>query len=106
MPIDNWHMLIFLALGVVALFAVVIVLGLRLAARRQARALRETSASDVLAGIGEANADRAALLYGIWQTTLGEVALIVRDGNDTEVAASFTVLPAPSSPRATTATPS
>lgn len=82
----DWNMLLGLMIGAVVLFTVVIVLSLRFAKRRQARTLRETSASDVLAGAGLGDSNRAALLYGVWQTTMGEVILHVRDGNDTEVA--------------------
>lgn len=86
MAIDNWHTLLALAIGVVTSFAVVIVMSLRFATRRQAVALSRTNASAVLAEIGAANIDRTALLYGVWQTTPSEVRLLVRDGNDTEVA--------------------
>lgn len=86
MPSNDWHMLVGAVTGIIAVFAVVIVLGLRFATRRQARTLRETKASDVLAEAGLSNANRANLLYGIWQTTMGGVILHVRDGNDNEVA--------------------
>ena len=83
---SDWHMLLGLVIGAVVLFTVVIVFGLRFTTRRQARVLRDTKASDVVAETGLSNTDRAALLYGIWQTTMGEVILHVRDGDDTEVA--------------------
>ena len=82
----DWHMVLGLVIAAVVLFTVVIVLGLRFATRRQALTLRETTASDVLAKTGLSDTDRSALLYAIWQTTLGEVILHVRDGNDTEIA--------------------
>ncbi len=83
---SNGHMFLGLLMGVVLLFTVVILFSVRFATRRQALTLRNTSASGVLASAGLSNSNRAALLYGIWQTTLGEVILHVRDGNDTEVA--------------------
>ncbi|MEO6929838.1 MAG: hypothetical protein ABI190_11810 [Casimicrobiaceae bacterium] len=86
MPASDLHMFLGVALGVTALFAVVIVFGLRSATRRQASTLRDTRASDVLAGVGLSGVDRAALLYGVWQTGMSEVILRVRDGDDTGVA--------------------
>ena len=83
---SDWHTLLGLVIGAVVLFTAVIVFGLRFARRRQAQVLRETKASDVLAEAGLSETNRSALLYGIWQTTMGEVILHVRDGNDTEVA--------------------
>lgn len=83
---SDWHTLLGLVIGAVVLFTAVIVFGLRFAHRRQAQVLRETKASDVLAQVGLSGADRTALLYGIWQTTMGEVILHVRDGTDSEVA--------------------
>lgn len=85
MPANDWHMLLAVAIGIVILFAVVIVLGLRFATRNQAKLLRETRARDVLAAVGLGDIDRAHLLYGVWQTTLTEVSLHVRDGNDNDV---------------------
>ncbi|MEO8848094.1 MAG: hypothetical protein ABI440_05640 [Casimicrobiaceae bacterium] len=86
MPASDLHMLLGAALGVTALFAVVIVFGLRSATRRRESTLRDTRASDVLAGTGLSAVDRAALLYGVWQIGMSEVILRVRDGHDTEVA--------------------
>lgn len=85
MPVNDWHMLVGMVIGIVVLFAVVIVLTLRFATRNQARLLRETRARDVLAGIGLSNTNREHLLYGVWQTTMTEVILQVRAGNDHEV---------------------
>ena len=82
----DWHLVLGLVIGAIVLFTVVIVLCLRFATRRQALTLRETTASDVLAETGLGNSNQSGLLYGIWQTTMGEVILHVRDGNDTEVA--------------------
>lgn len=86
MPAGDWRMLVGLVIGIIAVFVAVIVLGLRFATRNQAKILRQARASDVLAGIGLGNMNRAALLYGVWQTTMTEVILRVRDGNDTDVA--------------------
>lgn len=83
---SDWHMLLGLVIGTVVLFTVVIVFSLRFATRRQVRVLRDTKASAVLAEAGLSETNRSALLYGIWQTTMGEVILHVRDGSDTEVA--------------------
>lgn len=85
MPANDWHVLVAVAIGVVALFAIAIVLGLRFATRNQARLLRETGARDVLAAIRPGNLDRANLLYGVWQATMTQVILHVRDGNDHDV---------------------
>lgn len=88
MPSNDWHMLVGMVTGIVALFVVVIVVivvSLRFATRNQTRLLRETNVRDVLAGIGLSNTNRVNLLYGIWQTTMTEVILHVRDGNDNEV---------------------
>ena len=83
---SDWHVLLGLVIGTVVLFGVVSVLSLRFATRRQAQVLRGTNASAVLAEAGLSDTNPAALLYGIWQTSMGEVILHVRDGNDTEVA--------------------
>lgn len=83
---SEWHTLLGLAIGAVVLFAAVIAFSLRFATRRQALALRDTKAADLLAQAGLSDAERAELLYGIWQTTMSEVILHVRDGNDSEVA--------------------
>jgi hypothetical protein len=83
---SDWHMLLGLVIGTVVLLSVVIVFGLRFATRRQAQVLRDTNASAVLAEAGLSESNRLGLLYGIWQTTMGEVILHVRDGNDAEIA--------------------
>ena len=79
-------MLLALVTGAVILFGVVIILSLRFASRRQAGTLRDARASAILAQAGLSDSNRTALLYGIWQTTMSEVILHVRDGNDAEVA--------------------
>jgi hypothetical protein len=82
----DWQVLVWPVLGVMVLFAVVIVLGLRYSTRRQLRVARETHAPAVLAGMRLDGSNRADLLYGVWNTTMTEVILRVRDGMDTEVA--------------------
>lgn len=86
MPANDWHMLVAVVIGIVALFAVVIVLGLRFATINQAKLLRETRARDVLAIRGLGSAPRADVLYGVWETKMAAVVVHVRDGNDTNVA--------------------
>lgn len=86
MPRNDLHTLIGLVLVLVTVFVIMIVLGLRLARRSQAQTLRNTCAAGVLAEIGANEGDRAALLYGVWRTSMREAVLLVRDGNDNEVA--------------------
>jgi hypothetical protein len=81
----GWPFALALILGLIALFAIVIVVGLRTGDRSQAKNLREIKADNVWAEIGEGGWPRADLLYGIWQTSLKDVVLIVRDCNDADV---------------------
>ena len=84
MPAD-WPVALALILGLIALFAIVIVVGLRAGDRAQAKNLREITAHDVWAEIGEGAWPRADLLYGIWQTSMTDVVLVVKDYKDAGV---------------------
>ncbi|HWU77816.1 MAG TPA: hypothetical protein VN043_15050 [Rhodanobacter sp.] len=82
---NDWHGLLGLMLGVIGLFAVVIVAGLRYSRRTQARNLHEITAAEARAGIDVGEVEAGELLYGVWQTSLREVALVARDGHDEPV---------------------
>lgn len=71
-----------LGLGILVLFAVVLVAGLQFSRRAQKRNLRETNAATVWAQLGGHPATGMQLLYGVWQTAMHEVVLVVRDEQD------------------------
>ena len=73
------------ALGIIALFAVVIWLGLRVRKTQMARSLR-LSAQDVWAPFARSQFERDALLYGIRQDlSMVETELLVRDSKGEQV---------------------
>ncbi len=76
----------FLALCFVAvlLFGALIFFGIKAGATRQRAALRDTTARNVFERIRQAF-PLTHLLYGIWQTGLTEVRLIVKDSSDRPV---------------------
>ncbi|MEO8778992.1 MAG: hypothetical protein ABI389_10030 [Rhodanobacter sp.] len=78
--------LLWLVLGVIVLFALVIALGLRYARRTQAQNLRETDATVAWMELGVPPTGKTGLLYGIWQVAMHEVLLLVRDEHDAVVA--------------------
>ncbi|MEO8810433.1 MAG: hypothetical protein ABI386_09330 [Rhodanobacter sp.] len=78
--------LLVLALGLVVLFALVIVAGLRFSRGMQAQSLRETDATTAWMELGGRAAGKAGLLYGLWQVAMHEVVLLVRDERDAIVA--------------------
>lgn len=86
MPANDWHMLVAVALGIVALFAMAIALGVRFAISKRAVLLRDTTARDVLAAAGFGDDASANLLYGVWQMRATDVVLHVRDGGDHDIA--------------------
>lgn len=71
-----------LGLGVVVVFAPVMVVGLRFSRRAGKHNLREINAAAVCAQLGGRAADDEELLYGVWLTAMHEVALVVRGGHD------------------------
>ena len=71
-----------LGLGVLVLFAVATVAGLQLSRRAEKRNLREINAAAVWAQLGGHSAAGMELLYGVWQTAMHEVVLVVRDEQD------------------------
>jgi hypothetical protein len=83
MPAD-WPIALALILGLIALFAIVIVVGLRAGDRAQAKNLREIKADNVWAEIGDGAWPRADLLYGTWQTSMTDVVLVVKDYKDAD----------------------
>lgn len=86
MPLTDAHLLEGLVPGLIALFLLIIVFGLRSARRSQATSLSDTTAAAILAETGASDGACETLLYGIWQTSLSEITMTVRDANDTEVA--------------------
>ncbi len=78
--------LLVLALGLIVLFALVVVAGLRFARRAQVQNLRETDATAAWMELGGPAVGKAGLLYGIWQVAMHEVVLLVRDEHDATVA--------------------
>lgn len=86
MPLTDVHLLEGLMPGLITVFLLIIVFGLRSARRSQATSLRDTTAAAILAEMGASDGARETLLYGIWQTSLSEITMTVRDANDTEVA--------------------
>jgi hypothetical protein len=84
MPAD-WPFALALILGLIALFVIVIVVGLRAGDRAQAKNRREIKADNVWAEIGDGAWPRADLLYGIWQTSMTDVVLVVKDYKDADV---------------------
>lgn len=84
MPVDS-QILIGIVVATVVLFAAVIGFGLRFSNRVQTAA-GELRAAYVLDAIGMSRTNLPALLYGVWQTTMADVILHVRDGDDAEVA--------------------
>ena len=77
--------LVFQVLGVMALFVVVITVGLIHSRRSQARNLRDVRAADAEVYIGTKASSAQDLLYGVWQLRWNEVILRVRDQRDVEV---------------------
>ncbi|MEO6925650.1 MAG: hypothetical protein ABI129_03195 [Rhodanobacter sp.] len=71
-----------LGLSILVLFAVVMVAGLQLSRRAEKRNLREINAATAWAQLGERPAAGMELLYGVWQTAMHEVVLVVRDEQD------------------------
>ena len=84
--ITSQNELLWLVLGVIVLFALVIAAGLRFSRRTQAQSLRETDATAAWMELGGRPAGKAGLLYGVWQVALHEVVLLVRDEHDIAVA--------------------
>lgn len=84
--IASQNELLWLVLAVVALFALVIVAGLRLSRRGPAQSLRETDATVAWMELGGYPAGKAGLLYGVWQVAMREVVLLVRDEHDVPIA--------------------
>ncbi|MEO6798880.1 MAG: hypothetical protein ABI178_02935 [Rhodanobacter sp.] len=70
------------ALGLVAVFAVVIIVTLRLATRAQTRNLGSVTAVRVWSELGHGDVPDPGLLYGTWQTFAHEVVLAVKDADD------------------------
>lgn len=82
--IHDWHALVFLALILTGLFAMLIVGGLARSRRQQARNLSEIDAAFARAQFEHVPAPSQAVLYGVWQTGMSDVVLSVRDGRDAD----------------------
>ena len=76
------HGLVMLAVGLVAVFAVLIIVRLRFSTRAQTRNLGSVTAARVWRELGHRDAPDPGLLYGTWQTLMHEVVLTVRDADD------------------------
>ena len=83
--IHDWHALIVFALILTGLFALLIVTGLALTRRQQAHNLREVDAAFACARFDRDPAPAQAMLYGVWQTGMHDVVLVVRDQHDADV---------------------
>ncbi len=85
MPTD-WPILLAVLLGIVALFALAILFGLRRGRHVQASNLAEIDAADALLDLPQDHNDRRHLLYGAWQISMREVVLQVKDYKNQPVA--------------------
>jgi hypothetical protein len=81
MPAD-WPIALALILGLIALFAAAIFIGVRLGGREQQKALSETNAETVWAAASKNGWDRSGLLYGVWEVSWKTVVMVVRDHRD------------------------
>lgn len=83
MPIQLTELIAF-AIGIILLFAIIIIWGLRAGDRMREQALQDIDANATMAEFPEPQ-DRSHLLYGIWEVSTWNVTMIVKDGNDQTV---------------------
>lgn len=74
--------ILIVAFGIVALFGITIIVALRFGRGQQGRAMSTISAVDAAGAIMPGGMSSTDLIYGVWQTSLADVRLIVRDQND------------------------
>jgi hypothetical protein len=82
---NDWPLAVAFVLAIIGAFVAAILVGLRWGDQSQKRALQDTNAENVWAQSPRGDWIRSNLLYGIWQSSMMDVVMIVRDCSDRAV---------------------